>query len=126
MGGLLIAAIFGAYTYAFFAGIVAGKLFYDRVSGLLIACLIGTGVTLYALRRKPTDAGELFSGRFRVWEVRGSIAVLYLLVLIGFVCILGDVFAVYPFTDLGIFVALSILVQSIAVWASRHELSPLD
>jgi len=126
VAALLIAAIVGVYTYALFAEIVSGELFYYRVSGLLVASLIGTGVTLYALRRKPTDADELFSGRFRVWEVRGGVAVLYLLVLIGVLCILGDVFDVYPFTDLSIFIALSILIQSLTVWGCRYELSPLD
>ena len=126
VAALLIAAIVGVYTYALLAEVVSGELFYYRVSGLLIACLIATGITLYALRRKPTDADELFSGRFRMWEVRGSVSVLYLMVLTGVLCILGDVFDIYPLTDLSVFVALSILVQSLAVWACRNELSPLD
>jgi hypothetical protein len=126
LAALLISAIVGVYTYALFAEVVSGELFYARVSGLFIASLIGTGVTLYALRRKPTDADELFSGRFRMWEVRGGVAVLYLLVLIGVLCILGDVFDIHPFTDLSVFIALSILIQSLAVWGCRNELSPLD
>ena len=76
-GGALIAALCAVYTYALSAEIISRELFFARVNGLFICCAIWAGVVVYILRRKPTEADEILSGRFRLWEVRGSVAVLY-------------------------------------------------
>jgi hypothetical protein len=124
-GVVMIAAIYTVYTYAFLAEIIPGELFFRRTSGVSVACLIATAAMLYCLCRKPTDADELFSGRYRTWEVRANVAVFYLLVLAGGWRILGDVFDVYVGTDLGVIVAISIALQCVVVWASRNEVIPV-
>jgi hypothetical protein len=123
---LLITALCGVYTYALLTEVVSEDLFVDRLSSVFISCLIWVGITLYVLRRKPTDADELFSGRFRLWEMRASVGMLYFGVFFWGACVLGDVFDVFPFTDLSIFVAMSVTLQVAAIWASRNKVSPLD
>jgi hypothetical protein len=73
-----------------------------------------------------TDADELFSGRFRLWKMRASVGMLYFTVFFWGACVLGDVFDVFPFTDLSLFVAMSVTLQAAAIWASQNEVSPLD
>jgi hypothetical protein len=124
--GVLIAAVCAVYTYALSAEIISRELFFARVHGLFVCCAICAGVVLYALRRKPTEADEIFSGRFRLWEVRSSVALLYFIAAIGVRCILGDIFDVWLFSDLGFFVAMSIATQAGFVWTTRRGVSPID
>jgi hypothetical protein len=124
--GALIAAVCAVYTYALSTEIVSRELFFTRVHGLFICCAICAGIVLYALRRKPTEADEIFSGRFRLWEVRCSVALFYLITAVGVWRILGDIFDVQLFSDLGFFVAMSIATQAGFVWTTRHGVSPID
>ena len=124
--GVLIAAVCAVYTYALSAEIISRELFFARVHGLFICCAICAGVVLYALRRKPTEADEIFSGRVRLWEVRSGVALLYLIAAIGVWRILGDIFDVWLFADLGVLVAMSIAIQIGSGWACRHEVTPID
>jgi hypothetical protein len=124
--GALIAAVCAVYTYALFAEIIPRETFFARVHGLFICCAIWAGIVLYTLRRKPTEADEILSGRFRLWEVRSIVALLYFIAAVGVWRILGDIFDVWLFSDLGFFVVMSIAIQVGSVWACRHEVSPTD
>jgi hypothetical protein len=125
-GGTLVAAVCAVYACALSAEIISRELFFTRVHSLFICCAISAGVLLYALRRKPAEAHEIFSGRLRLLEVRSSVALLYFIATIGVWRILGDIFDVWLFSDLGVFVAISIAIQIGSVWACRHEVSPTD
>lgn len=124
--GVLIAAVCAVYTYALSAEIISRELFFTRVHSLFICCAILSGIVLYHLRRKPTEADEIFSGRLRILELRSSVALLYLVAAVGVWRILGDIFDVWLFSDLGFFVAMSIAIQIGSVWACRHQVSPID
>jgi hypothetical protein len=121
----LIAAVIAVYAVALLADRIPEEVLFYRVSGLLIGCAALDGIIWYALRRKPTRADELFSGRFRCWKVRGPVAVLYLFVAVGTWRILGDVFDIHPLSEIGVWVALSIAVQVGWVWECKNRVSPI-
>jgi hypothetical protein len=62
----LIAAVIAVYAVALFADRIPEEIFFARVHGLLICCAGLAGFIWYSLRRKPTRADELFSGRAQI------------------------------------------------------------
>jgi hypothetical protein len=67
-----------------------------------------------------------FSGRLRLLQVRGSVALLYFVAAMGTLRFFGDAFDIHPLPELGSLVVMSIAIQIGLVWATRHGVSPID
>jgi len=118
--GLLLAV--GVYLWALASGALPTGLATARLVGLGGIIAIGTGVLVFALRRKHSELEFMFGKNGRKIEVRGTVAVLYFGVLVGLMSILGDFYGIGLFEDAFFFIVISFFVQvSMAVMCIKQK-----
>lgn len=113
---LFLAIIAGVYLFEYYDGKVDTNIFARRMIGLAVVVLLATGSLIYSIRRKKQPIDELVGAKYRKFELSFTILVLYLGVGAGALRLLQDVFAVRPFSDDRVFVALSVFLQIVALY----------
>ncbi len=107
--GLLFAA--SVYLWALLSGTLPSALAIARLSGLSGIIIIGTGVLVFALRRKHSELELIFGENGRKIEVRGAVTALYFGVFVGLMRILGDFFDIHLLNTGIFFIVVSIAAQ---------------
>lgn len=100
------------YSWALMSETLVDELAIARIVGFGVVIVLGTGVLLVTLRRKYSEMQDIIGPSGRKVEVIGSIAVLYLGVLVGIYRILGDFYNISLFSDASFFVAISLAIQA--------------
>jgi len=111
LGYVGILLIGGVYIWALLSETVPVGLATARLIGLGVIIILGTGVLVFALRRKHSELEFMFGENGRKIEVRGAVVMLYFGVFIGLYRILGDFFDIHLFSTAAFFIVASMAIQ---------------
>ncbi len=107
----LLLLILMIYFWALRSEALATALVARRLLAFCSVIILGSGVLMVTLRRKNSEMEHMLGASGRKIEVIASITLLYLIVLVGAVVILQDVFNIELFSLVSLLEAISLLIQ---------------